>query len=691
MKNVLSLCLIIIILAFTQVNAMGASDVRTMNRRQLKSLSHDQLLDLPLEDLVYVASKLGVSIDDLLDATTTVSSKTALSTRETPGIISVISRQDIINSGAQDLADILRTIPGIYFGYDVEGVGGIIMRGNWGHEGKVLFLIDDMELNENMYSVVQIFNHIPADQIKQVEVIRGPGSALYGGYAELGVIRITTFNGEDLKETAVYGMAGTYGSGLNRNSIGFNTGGSKQNSSWALMGTLSSAEASNGNFTSIDDKLYDLQDEWLKSNNLLINAKYSFHQLQAQFVYDDYSINPVGYGKINPNRFRNFFSQVKYNYQPTDKITITPAILYKNQTPFWFTYDLEDDFWFYKRIASQLSVISDMVWNPLHNVQVISGIGYKSDSARITEEEQQYMEESFYNDRFDVNHYTAFAYAQGSLSTRYGNFFAGARAENHSVTGNNIAPRFGYTHIYKRLNVKYLYSHAFRSPSIENVNLNPDINIERTLVNELALGYRISNNFYTTVNLYDIVIKDPIVYFFGYEDVDETYYNEDQTGSSGLEFELKAVYPLWNASFSYSYFDASKNNQSDVYGVFLPGGQLKKMMKGSPSHMLHLSGSVKLSKKMWLNPVLSWYSSRYGYLLNADEQTEVNPYMLADLNLLTKNFLIRNLDMVFSVKNILNSKYEYIQPYGFEGLEDRPIPSIPGKPLEVMLQLKYRF
>ncbi len=395
-----------------------------MYRRQLKALQYDQLIELPLDDLIYVAESLRVSIDDLLEAPTTVSSKTSLTTLESPGIISVLNETDITPSGAQDLAGLLRTIPGIYFGNDVDGVKGIIVRGNWGHEGKVLFLIDDMELNENMYSVTQLLNHIPAAQISRVEVIRGPGSALYGGYAELGVVKITTHNGKGLQGAQITATAGTFGSGINSNGVSLLAGTANRNSTWSVMGSWSMADAAKGEITDFDDEPYNLQDGWLNSKNLFLNMKYAWKGLETQLLFDDYSIAPIGYESVSPNRFRSYLSQMRKSFKASDKFILTPSVTYKSQVPYWFENPSDVDYWFYKRIAQQLNTVVDLIWIPKDKIQVISGAGYRIDRARITKQEQELVGETFYNNSYSLNHSTLFAYSQVNFSGKLGNLLA---------------------------------------------------------------------------------------------------------------------------------------------------------------------------------------------------------------------------------------------------------------------------
>src|SRR5690554_1593115 len=126
-----------------------------------------------------------------------VSSKSSMNIRETPGIVSVITQEDIENSGARDMVDLIqRYVPGFDFGVEVEGLIGLTVRGIWSFAGKVLLLIDGVEANENMFGQAMFGNHYPLSNVERVEIIRGPGSVVYGGYASMGVINIITKNAD---------------------------------------------------------------------------------------------------------------------------------------------------------------------------------------------------------------------------------------------------------------------------------------------------------------------------------------------------------------------------------------------------------------------------------------------------------------------------------------------------------------
>ena len=90
-------------------------------------------------------------------------------------------------------------------------------RGLWGQEGKILLLIDGKEMNEQLYSTIQLGHEFPVELIERIEVVRGPGSVIYGGNAELAVINVITRGVQgstDALSRATYGQLGTtYGHG----------------------------------------------------------------------------------------------------------------------------------------------------------------------------------------------------------------------------------------------------------------------------------------------------------------------------------------------------------------------------------------------------------------------------------------------------------------------------------------------
>jgi len=80
------------------------------------------------------------------------------------------------------------------------------------YNSRILLLIDGHRTNDNIYNqaLVGAEGVIDVDLIDRVEIIRGPGSSLYGSNAFLAVVNIVTKRGRDLKGTEVSGEAGSF-------------------------------------------------------------------------------------------------------------------------------------------------------------------------------------------------------------------------------------------------------------------------------------------------------------------------------------------------------------------------------------------------------------------------------------------------------------------------------------------------
>ncbi len=111
-----------------------------------------------------------------------------------PSAITVFTREDIETTGATTIADLLRLVPGMHVSINNPFYSTIAARQDWSIQNdQFLVLLDGREINIEFLGVV-IFESesISVDDIERIEVIRGPGSSLYGANATAGVISITT-------------------------------------------------------------------------------------------------------------------------------------------------------------------------------------------------------------------------------------------------------------------------------------------------------------------------------------------------------------------------------------------------------------------------------------------------------------------------------------------------------------------
>ena len=134
--------------------------------------------------------------------------RTAETADESLASVTVITREEIDNSGALDLAEVLSGVAGL----DVTTSGGygqftsIFMRG--ADPEQVLVLIDGVEIG-SVSAGTTSWEFIPLSEIDHIEVVRGPHSTLYGSQAIGGVIQIFTRTGEGPPQARVAISAGS--------------------------------------------------------------------------------------------------------------------------------------------------------------------------------------------------------------------------------------------------------------------------------------------------------------------------------------------------------------------------------------------------------------------------------------------------------------------------------------------------
>lgn len=157
-----------------------------------------------------------MNIEQLLQVEVTSVTKTSEPLARSAAAVYVITQEDIRRSGATDIPDLLRMVPGL----DVARVNGsswaISSRGfNEQVANKLLVLIDGRTVYSPLFSgVFWDAQEIPLELIDRIEVIRGPGATMWGANAVNGVINIITKKASEAQGTLISGGGGTYEQGF---------------------------------------------------------------------------------------------------------------------------------------------------------------------------------------------------------------------------------------------------------------------------------------------------------------------------------------------------------------------------------------------------------------------------------------------------------------------------------------------
>ena len=161
-----------------------------------------------------------LQIEDLMNVDVTSASKKEQKLSNVPAAIFVITKEDIHRSGATDIPDLLRMVPGLDVAQVNPGVWAISARGfNGEYANKLLVLIDGRTVYTPTFSgVFWDAQDVPLDSIERIEIIRGPGAAVWGANAVNGVINITTSTALETQSGVATATGGTleHGSGMVR-------------------------------------------------------------------------------------------------------------------------------------------------------------------------------------------------------------------------------------------------------------------------------------------------------------------------------------------------------------------------------------------------------------------------------------------------------------------------------------------
>ncbi len=135
-----------------------------------------------------------LSIEELISIKVVSAEKSERPLSESLTAVYVVTREDIEHSGGTQLAELLRFVPGLQTARVSLNIWAISIRGfNELHADKLLVLIDGRPIYNHLFSgVFWPMFEMSSDEIERIEVIRGPGSTLWGANAVNGIINIIT-------------------------------------------------------------------------------------------------------------------------------------------------------------------------------------------------------------------------------------------------------------------------------------------------------------------------------------------------------------------------------------------------------------------------------------------------------------------------------------------------------------------
>ena len=452
---------------------------------------------------------LDLSLEELLNVPVNIASRKALSQRESPGIITVIQGEDIRRSGARNLEDVLRQVPG--FGLRLIGTNvlGLGVRGHIGSDGRVLMLVDGVEVNEHRFGTAQFGQGFPVESIQRIEIVRGSGLAMYGGTAELGVINVITRSAAELDGVHIGAGVGFAEGGVRSREYGSLMAG-KASGPVQLSAAIHSGRAlrSNKTFNGPNGGSYDMSENdeiYPEYVNLGLTAgDFSMRYLRDSSHLD----SRFASGTIQPANWEIGQTAqsmlMQYQFKANDRLTLLPSLLFQEQAPREISTHTGTTQSKTKVRRTQAKL--GATWDAGEAWYLAGGLEYQ-------DEHYQGIARPFPLRRLSFDQLTiGSAYGEVIHHGSWGDLTLNVRLDDHDQAGKLWSERVGYTKILNQWHIKLMASRAERAPSVEDYSASAsERKTEKVKTLEFETGYRFDADSQLTVNLFDIETRDTLI------------------------------------------------------------------------------------------------------------------------------------------------------------------------------------
>jgi outer membrane receptor protein involved in Fe transport len=612
--------------------------------------------------------------NDESSAATQVASFATTQLKDSPAVVTVISGADILATGARDLIDILNMVPGFFLGVDVEGVVGPGFRGLWGHEGKILLIIDGKEMNELLFSNMQLGNEFPVELIERVEVVRGPGSVIYGGSAELAVINVVTRGlqgSTDVMATATYGQmpaAKSFGTGYGQRKVTasgrFVVDSVPGLSSFASV-SVGQGQRSVRNY--VDNTGASLTMEGQSAlDPTVVQAGIGYRDIQASFLYHHLATSdvdesgPVAVAPPVRVSFDAFHGELIGTFHPNNRLEIVPRFNISYQTP-WRIPDNANDLLYDKSVRRTRGRLLGR-WAVLDELQITAGGDAIFDHAELNVPAGMGVQTAFGNSD-SIDYQTYAGYVELFSENPIVNVAAGARYDHLSTIGGALVPRLVLLRSFGPLSLKGIFSLSFRAPGIENINdqvAGTKVGPEHTRIFEFEGSWDMTPEQRLSANAFDITIDSPISYTHDPVTNQDGYLNLGHQGTRGFELSYRLRTRVARLEANYSYYRPSVSENLPPYIV--PGHP--DQFLGAPAHHASARATFRPWDLFGISPSAVLIGERYTRgapdASGVETAVALPTQLLANLFVFKDNVGVRGLTVGLGIYNIFGVNYRFV-------------------------------
>ncbi len=631
-----------------------------------------------------------------------------------PSVASMITKEEIEAMGATTLDEILETVPGLH----VYPSGLNIFCPIWSIRGiqskinpEALLLINGIPLTQNYNGGRPWAYRMPVAMISRVEIVRGPGSAVYGADAFSGVINVITKDNFEIDGT---GIGGRYGS-FETYDVWLQHGG--RYNGWDIWGGIEVQDSEGDHDRIIDQDYMDAMGLSAFSNTPgYLDTHYTVAQSHLGIRKDNVTFqfygslreSAIGPGGLQAITYENDLDETDLLFDLTwrDKQFTSDWDL---SVRLYYLYMKADVF--YQLLPSGYL---NMLGNPIlidnnggieatafydgfnrHNLRFSAGMKY------FDTETEQYKNfgpgvTDQFGDLVDISE-TPFVYMEDqhrhlwfvSLQDEWAitaklTFTGGVRLDEYSDFGTTVNPRAALVWEPSYfLITKLLYGRAFRAPSfgelyVQNnlvIQGNPNLEPETIDTYELVFDLQPTSDLHGVVNFFYYNIEDKVE-TVGPEPI-PTPKNVGEQEGYGFEVEVGwDITDRFKLSSNIAY-QHSENKKTD------------SRVPDVPVWQFYLNPHWAFAADWSLDAQYYWIGKQYR--AQGDPRQEIDDYGLVNLTLRRKNIL-GNLDAALAARNLFDEDGRTPSPYDPSAPAGAYIPNdYPIEGRSVWGELRYRF
>lgn len=625
----------------------------------------ESLFELSLEEL------MNVSVASLFDE----------SVLEASSSVTVINQKVWESNGARRTNEIMTYQPSTMKHPTLGGSDAFAIRGfsNTLSVRGVATLLDGVPMNTYSFGTAQYFlANFDLGAVQRAELIRGPGSAVYGSDAFHGVFSLSTFSpGKDVVESELGIGSPGYARGYARfsQSVGES---SRMHGAFALTQQADSNisfQTSDPDVQGVREDAYASKTAYLKTQNKLSQHWDSEFGLYYN-SWDATDFPSFGEAELGPDdvsdsqqEFYMFTANANYSWDKHKTLQL--------KTFFWNT----DQQFEYQFETVPLQAQEDQRYGMSLVIKDEGGqnqarwvLGAGIDKAEVVSTELIAGVQAFDGQKRSINN----IFAQLRLPFYEDKLLLdiGARVDDYSDFGSHFTPRMGLIYLLDDSQaLKFQYGNAFRAPVASEVTSsgriqgNPDLKPETIDTYELIwMKHEDLYTFTTTLfmsNWHDaIIIVDDNTLPAPFE---TRYENQGEFNSQGLEFESSVLIDDWKIDGAYSFVESEDKNKQQDFIAF-------------PKHILQLGLETVINSKLDIR----LYNIAYFDVYARTEQPAKKLDTIWQLNLNVNYQWKNNLSVAADIRNLLD--------------RDGPVPSIWGNEeglpvdgVQVAAYIRYKF